>query len=268
MFLKLLDHTSAPVQLAERTLSICGLRNSRADQICFYTGDKQRFPEVSCVSNSGCLTAHKELARKAESFLADGRLVVSVTMRSRSFAELAVPTPPPAQLCPALIAKTLPAPGSDLAAGVDVVFKAAGERLQAHSYILALRSSTLRASLWGPLAANRAPSVSQPRELDVPEGVDTATFKRALAFMYTDVVPELETPGLSANEMHALLHAADYMDVPGLRLLCVSELHKRLAPDNAAATLQLAHALSCTPLLDATLRFIAANAPAVMRAPD
>ena len=35
----------------------------------------------------------------------------------------------------------------------------------------------------------------------------------------------------------------------------------------AVSTLKLAHALSCTPLLDATLRFIAANAPAVMRAP-
>ena len=209
---------------------------------------------------------HAQLARKAESMLAGGKMVISITLRSRSFSELAAPVVLTPAL-PALIAKTLPASGSELADGVDVVFNAAGERVGAHSYILSLRSSTLRASLWGPLAGSGAPSISQPRELDIPEGIDTATFKRVLAFMYTDAVPDLEMPGFLVSSIYALLHAADYLDVPRLRAVCAAELRKRLAPGNAVATLKLAHAMTCTPLLDATLRYIAANAPAVMRAP-
>ena len=272
-FLQLLDRTSAPVELAETTLHVRGLEQY-AMKTRFYTGVAKNFPEgPRCGPAWGLkLMTHEELAQQAETVLSGGQLVFSATLRSRSFSDLAVPTPLVPAL-PALIAAALPASGSELADGVDVVFKAAGERIGAHSLILALRSSTLRASLWGPLAAaSGAPSVLNPRELDIPEGIDTATFKRVLAFMYTDAVPEFqtpdpETPGLSVNEIHALLHAADYLDVPGLREICVAELHTRLAPENAVATLKLAHALSCTPLLDATLRYIAENAPAVMRAP-
>ena len=263
-YLRLLDRTSAPVELAEKTLCVRDGPNVELE-VRFYKGDEQLFPGgLPCSPQWGFSWPHEEFASKAESVLAGGQMVFSVTLRSRSFSELAAPTRE-APLLPSVISKTLP--GSELAAGVDVVFKAACERIGAHSYILAVRSSTFRAALWGPLAASGAPSVSQPRELDIPEGIDTATFKRVLAFMYTDAVPEFETPGLSVDKVHALLHAADYLDVPGLREICVAELHKRLAPDNAVATLKLAHALSCTPLLDATLRYIAANAPAVMCAP-
>ena len=269
LYLRPLDRTASPVEFAEATLHVRGIPahklNSRV-----YTGDPQHFRGgVQCFGwgfGWGTSWTHAHLIREADSVLAGGQMVISVTLRSRSFADLALPMRL-APLLPALIASALPSFGSELAAGVDVVFKAVGERIEAHSFILAMRSSTLRASLWGPLAASGAPSVSQPRELDIPEGIDTATFKRVLAFMYTDAVPEFETPGLSVDKVHALLHAADYLDVPGLREICVAELHKRLAPDNAVATLKLAHALSCTPLLDATLRYIAANAPAVMCAP-
>ena len=86
--------------------------------------------------------------------------------------------------------------------------------------------------------------------------------------MYTDKVADFKKPGLLATKIHALLHAADYLDVPDLRQLCVNELHKRLALENAVTTLKLAHALSCAPLLDTTLRYIAAHTPAVMRMPE
>ena len=278
-FLRLLDRTSAPVELAEVTLQVRGMAEFKVTNR-FYVGDAQHFPEgPPCFSSWGCVRTQEDLTRKAASILAGGQMVYSATLRSRSFADLAVPMPL-APALPALIAAALPASGSELADGVDVVFKAAGERIGAHSLILALRSSTLRASLWGPLAAKGA---ALRRELDIPEGIDTATFKRVLAFMYTDAVPEFETPdpeesdpkvsdseesGLSASEVHALLHAADYLNVQRLREICVAELHKRLVPDTAVSTLRLAHALSCTPLLDATLRYIAGNAQAVMRAPS
>ena len=261
IYLWLLDRTSAPVELAEVTVCISdgpGF-HIRGRFYAGATGEHQ-----SCTSFRGASLSHTQLARAAKSLLPGGQMVLSVTPRSRSFADLAVPTPL-APALPALIAKTLPALGSELADGVDVVFRAAAaERIGAHSYILALHSKTLRASLWGPLAVKGGP---QPRELDIPEGIDTATFKRVLAFMYTDAVAKLETPDFPLSEIQALLHAADYLDVPRLREICAAELHKRLAPDTAVATLKLAHSLSCAPLLDATLRYIAAKAPAVMRAP-
>ena len=266
VFLCLLDRTSVPVELAEAKVHVRGTV-ARKLSTRFYKGDAKHFSEGPlCAASWGYYVTHAELTRKADSILDGGQLVISGTLRSRCFSDLAVPERRAPSL-PALIAAAQPSSGSELSNGADLVFKAAGERIGAHSLIVALRSSTLRASLWGPLAASGAPSVSQPRELDIPEGVDTATFKRVLAFMYTDVVPGCEMPGLSVSEFHALLHAADYLDVPDLREVCHAEVHKRLAPENAVATLKMAHALSCAPLLDATLRYIAANAPAVMRAP-
>jgi hypothetical protein len=151
-----------------------------------------------------------------------------------------------------------------------VVFKVddGGESIAAHSFVLALRSSTLRASLFGPLAATGAASASQPRELVIPGGIGAKAFRRVVWFIYHDALPRhLNGSPLGVSKLHDLLHAADYLDVPRLRELCAAELHTRLAPDNAVATLKLAHALSCRPLLEASMRFIAADASAVMRAP-
>ena len=267
VYLRLLDRTAAPVELAEAVLCVGDVEDLKIKKR-FYTGDTEHFPlALQCSSACGTFWTHDDLIRDPDFFLAGGQMVISVTLRSRSFEDLVVPTRR-APLLPDLIAAALPSFGSELADGVDVVFKAAGERIEAHSFILALRSSTLRASLWGPLAAaNGAPSVLKPRELDIPEGIDTETFRRVLAFMYADAVPELKTPGLPVGQIHALLHAADYLDVSGLHDICVAELHKRLAPENAVATLKIAHALSCMPLLDATLRFTAANLSTVMRTP-
>jgi hypothetical protein len=66
----------------------------------------------------------------------------------------------------------------------------------------------------------------------------------------------------------AQLAAADYLNVPRLREVCLARLHLTLAPDNAVAALRLAHMLSCEALRDAALRFIAANAHTVMRSAD
>jgi hypothetical protein len=166
------------------------------------------------------------------------------------------------------MAAALPGVGEQLVSP-DVVFKVnGGESIGAHSFVLALRSSTLRASLFGPLAATGASSASQPRKLDIPGGIGAAAFRRVVSFIYNDLPPvDLDGSPLSIAELHALLHAADYLDVRRLRELCAAELHARRAPDNAVATLKLAHALTCRPLLEASMRFIAADASAVMRAP-
>jgi hypothetical protein len=263
VFLRLLDRTSAPVQLGDITLSVRGCDDIKITKR-FCLGTKHG-ADPKVVRGCGRTLEHSRLASNAGTILAGGQLVLSISLRSRSFAEVLMPAPR-SPLLPTLIAAALPVAGAALGGGVDVVFKAAsGERVGAHSLILALRSSTLRASLWGPLAAS-APSVLQPRELDMPAGMDAAVLRRVLAFMYTDELPQLE--GLPLTEVHALLHAADFLDISRLREICAAELHKRLAPDNAVATLKLAHAVSCAPLLDTALRYIAANAPAVMCAPD
>ena len=264
--LRLIECTSTSINLlTEPKVRVLGITNHAACR-SFQSGYGYHVSYYDEQLHGGhvCdLTAtHATLARDADSILAEGKMVISVTLKSNNLSDLVVQ--PSAPELSTLIAKTLPAPGSELADGVDVVFKAAGERIQAHSYILALRSSTLRASLWGPLAAK---GVALPRELDIPEGIDTATFKRVLVFMYTDVV-DYDVEDLSTSEIHALLHAADYLDVPHVLNACIAALRKRLAPDTAVATLKLAHALTCTPLLNATLQYIAVNAPAVMSVPS
>lgn len=269
LFLRLLDRTSAPVNLAEATLRIRGLGEHKLSK-AFSLITEHGSPTV--VAACGYSVSHSKFVSKSVAALQGGRMVFTAVLRGRSYAQVSVASPSAPPLAN-LIAASLPAPGAELDDSVDVVFKAAdGERFGAHSFILALRSSTLRASIRGPLAAGArrrvtAASASLPRELDVPEGISAVTFRRVLSFMYHDVLPAAADAPLSTSDLHALLHAADYLDVPRLRQLCAAELHTRLAPDNAVATLKLAHALSCGSLLDAALRFIAANAPAVMRAP-
>ena len=265
VYLHLLDRTTAPVELAEATLRVRGVDDHKVTKRFFRGTPPPADQGPACSQNWGFAMLHSRLAAREAAILEGGTMVIAVSLRSRSFAEVSVPVAPPASML-AQLAAALPA--SPQADGVDVVYKAAdGERIGAHSFVLALRSSTLRASLWGPLAPAEAPSASKPRELDIPEGVDADAFRRVLAFLYSDAAPQFDAPELSLGAVHALLHAADYLDVPRLRQMCAAELHARLAPDNAVATLKLAHALSCTELAAVALRYIAANARAVMRAP-
>ena len=267
VFLRLVDRTASAVHLGEVTLRISGFADHTLTSCSFGNVHDSK---GLCNPCWGFYYTHVVLAARAREALVGGQMVMSVTMRSRSYAELSVPAAPEPSLV-SQMAAALPAPGAALADGVDVMFKAAdGQRISAHSFVLALRSSTLRASLWGPLAASHRPQrAAQHRELDVPGGLDAAAFRRVVSFMYTDALPDFEgPPAMVTADLHALLHAADYLDVQRLRTGCAAELHKRLAADNAVDTLKLAHALSCGPLLDAALRFIAANAPVVMRTPS
>ena len=203
VFLYLLDCVAVPVQLAEATFCVRGFEDSTLSPSGnrFSTGDDrdngtdayendvlesesesddkeeddgrgggdddEDDAEYVSSSNAGFTWTHSDLVNNAAMVLAGGQLVISVTLRFRSFSDLAVPRPL-APTLPALVAAALPVSGAAaLADGVDVVFKAAdGERIGAHSFILALRSSVLRTSLWGPLAPTGAASSSQPRVLD------------------------------------------------------------------------------------------------------
>ena len=273
-FVRLLDDTYAPVELAEVKLRVRGVADHEIKKR-FFTGGAHDSEGPQSGTAWGFAKTHAFLATRTSLFLAGGQLVSSVTLRSRTFAELNPPTASAPKRAD-LIAAALPAPGAPLAEGVDVVFKAAGERIAAHSFLLALHSSVLRGALWGaaPTAASRrGAAASQPREVDVPSGITAATFCRVVAYMYLkdddDKLPEDDQgQPLCLADVRDLLHAADLLDVPRLRESCAGELHRRLAPDNAAATLMLAERMSCAALKDAALRYIAANATAVMATPS
>ena len=270
-YLELLDRTSERVRLAEATLRIHGYHD---DVVKHSISDtfwrKGRSDDSFCTSfRAGTVIKHTLLARHESTVLPGGVMTITVTLRGRSFAELAVPVPPEPSLL-AEVAAALPAAGAAPPDGADVVFAASGERIWAHSFVLATRSPTLRAALWGPLTRGHAGAAgAQPyRELKLPGGVDVATFRRVLQFFYTDSFPDLATSPLGDAEISALLQSSDYLGIERLKIFCLAQLQKRLTVENAVATLQLAHSLSCLALKDAALRFIASDAHAVMRTPS
>lgn len=274
--LQLLDRTLEPVRLADASLrvhGVHGVENPHQLNRSFWLrsvllrerGGRRKAEE----SWSGTALRHAKLVRDESTVLPGGVLTITVTLRGRSYAELTVPELPEPSLV-AEVAAALPAAGAAPPDGADVVFAASGERVWAHSFVLATRSLTLRAALWGPLSHRHAGAAGAPlyRELELPGGVDVSTFRRVLQFMYTDSFPDFATSPLSDAEISALLQSSDYLGVEHLKVFCMAELQKRLTVDNAVATLQLAHALLCLPLKDAVLRFIAADAHAVMRSPS
>ncbi len=147
--------------------------------------------------------------------------------------------------------------GSLLASGrgADVTLVCGAERLAAHSFVLSLRSRVFAAQLEGPLAA---PADAVP----VPPEITPHTLRRLLQYLYTD---ELEPA--SPEEASHLLNAADHYAAPRLFAICERALCAALSVDNAATTLTLAEQHGATALKHAALRFVAANALAVMATP-
>jgi hypothetical protein len=184
-------------------------------------------------------------------------MTIDAKLRALSFAQLAPLVPRPPRIMAELGALLS---GGDLA---DVTFTAPdGTSCPAHATILGLRSTTLRALLFGPMA-QALPSVRSPPLHAVPGGMDAATFRAVLQFLYTD-----DEPAADVASLRSLLAAADFLDVARLRDICEAGLHAALAPDNAVAALKLATTLSCRFLRDAALRYTAANAVAVMSSAD
>ena len=192
---------------------------------------------------------HAELTRPGNKNLAaDGTLVVTAKLRARTFeaAPLALPPLPSLQSELAELLST----GED----ADVSIHVAGEHIAAHSFVLALRSSVLKAQLRGPFAT------APPHVINVPDSIMAGTFKQLLRFLYTDEAPPFESHEAAA----CMLQAANYYGV--LRLLSRSEsaLIAQLTAENAVATLALAHAHTRAELRASVLRFMAKEAAAVM----
>ncbi len=194
---------------------------------------------------------HAELAANVSKHLPGGVMTVSVTLRLDGAAALANPVSLPA-----------PALGTHFGAllasgkGADVTLVCGGERLAVHALVLAARSPVFAAQLEdGPMRVDAS-------AVPVPPEITPQTLRRLLHFLYTD---ELEPE--SAEEATHLLNAADHYNVPRLFAICERTLCSALAIDTVATTLTLADQHAATALKHAALRFLVANAVAVMATP-
>ena len=234
----------APIQY-----TLAGLTTTSEGDVVFNTQVPRPAGAVPCWSLCPKVT-HAQLSANPK-FLPDGKLTVTVSLRARSFAELPV-RPPPEPTLRADMRALL-----ESGEGVDVTIRAGDETFAAHSFVLALHSTTLKAQLWGAMA--RGP----PHEITVLDNIAPPIFKEVLDFMYDG-----DLDFVSHEEAQHLLHAADYFGVARLRDLCESILHSGLTAANVVPTLLVAHQCSSSDLCSTALRFIAAHSAAVMLTSD
>jgi speckle-type POZ protein len=208
-------------------------------------------PQETAVS-CGCfrLVPHAQLLANFDAYAPGGVLSVEVKLWQQRTAE-ACPNPaltvPPHGLVPGL--------GALLASGdnADVTLVCGDERLRAHALLLCVQSPVFAAQLReGPMKADAS-------AVPVPPEITPHTLRRLLHFIYTD---ELEPT--SPEEATHLLNAADHYGLCRLFGICEAALCAALSADNAADTLTLADQHGAAALKDAALRFVAANALAVM----
>ncbi|CAN6381818.1 unnamed protein product [Urochloa humidicola] len=140
---------------------------------------------------------------------------------------------------------------SDLLAsdiGGDVTFEVGGETFSAHKYMLATRSSVFKAELFGPLKEKATEHVRI-------DDMEPRVFKAMLHFIYTDMLPEIDT-GEERIIMHQhLLVAADRYNLERLKLICEDVLRKHIDKCIAATTLVLAEQHGCRGLKEACFKF-------------
>jgi hypothetical protein len=202
------------------------------------------------------MVSHQDLQAPGgmEKRIPDGKLTFELKLRARKHSEVPMPTAPPSDRLTQLGA--LLESGED----ADVTFTTAcGSTLRAHSFILALGSSTLKAMLRGPLA------MPAPFNIRVPDDIAPDVLQLLLRFLYTDT----ELPAtMPCHDALRLLHTADYYNVPRLATLCDLHMRRGFEIDNVLKTLMFAHEHFLTGLRAAALRFVAANSTQLMHAPQ
>nr|XP_040246084.1 BTB/POZ and MATH domain-containing protein 2-like [Aegilops tauschii subsp. strangulata] len=130
--------------------------------------------------------------------------------------------------------------------GFDVSFIVGGEMIEAHRFVLAMRSPVLKEELYGSMQEAR------PGQCIIVQDMQPAVFKAILHFIYTDSLPSSE----DTEMVRLLLVAADRYAMDRLKLVCQSILCEDLNKDTVTTTLALAHQHNCHQLKDACLQFI------------
>lgn len=135
--------------------------------------------------------------------------------------------------------------------GFDVSFSVGGETVEAHRFVLAMRSPVFKAELFGPMREARMGQCITIKDMQ------PAVFRALLHFIYTDSLPGKHLKGDKKTEMiRLLLVAADRYAMERLKLVCQSILCKDLNVDTVATTLALADQHSCDKLKDACFKFM------------
>ncbi|KAF7061632.1 hypothetical protein CFC21_068312 [Triticum aestivum] len=137
--------------------------------------------------------------------------------------------------------------------GFDVSFIVGEETIEAHRFVLAMRSPVLKAELYGLTREARPPGQS----ITIKD-MQPAVFKALLHFIYTDSLPgDMDLEGGKDTDMvRLLLVAADRYAMERLKLVCQSILCEDLNAVTVATTLALADQHNCHKLKDACLEFM------------
>lgn len=137
----------------------------------------------------------------------------------------------------------------------DVIVKSAeGEEFKVHKVILSSRSTVLKAHFAHDTLENKYNIVETH--------LDTDVLKEVLTYIYTDKAPRLQ------EMADALLSAADFYHLPGLKNMSAEILYLGLTKENTLETLQLADLHSATYLTELTLDFIKYDNLDVIRQSD
>ena len=261
---------------ADYTLQLSGKDEPRGSKT-FCTGK----PAVEgSGSNWGwdALLSHEDIP---DTCLPGGVLTITATITLKGICEAAGPNPsssitvPPPSVTSELWALL------DSGAGSDVTLACGGQSVAAHSVILSMRSPVFRAQL----AADSPLVAADLSAVPVPEEITPTTLRRLLEFIYSDelepaspeeagallLAPSCVPTSKASEAAHTpaqaqhLLNAADHYALPRLRAICERTLSCGLEVVNAAHTLTLADQHGARSLKVTALRFVAANAVAVMK---
>lgn len=132
--------------------------------------------------------------------------------------------------------------------GADVTFNVGGQIFSAHRCILAARSPVFHAQFFGPMSKKSFDNVEV-------EDMEATVFEVLLQYLYTDLLPELQSSASAILAQH-LLAAADRYSIERLKTICEQWLSKTISTDTVATTLALAEQHDCGRLKEACIGFI------------
>lgn len=138
--------------------------------------------------------------------------------------------------------------------GTDVKFKVGTEPFAAHRCILAARSRVFKAELFGPMKEGSTATA----EAITVDDMDARVFRAMLAFIYSDLEPELGKEDDEGVMWQHLLSAADRYDLQRLKLICEDKLCRFIDVNTTTSILALAERHSCNGLKKACYDFLGA----------
>ncbi|CAL4991266.1 unnamed protein product [Urochloa decumbens] len=134
--------------------------------------------------------------------------------------------------------------------GGDIKFDVGSETFVAHKYVLAARSPVFKAEFFGgPMMENAATRVRI-------HDIEPRVFEAMLHFIYTESVPEIDSPRDKMVMAQHLLVAADRYALERLKSVCENDLRMCVNKNTAVTTLVLAEQHGCPRLKKACLNIL------------